>query len=96
MHRHLPIVPLVAVFKHIYSLPGTKGWLALLNRNCQLNLCQGRLDMRRHIVGTFSAVPVSAAVWCNMGKEIQQVPADIGIGIFLDGQGCGGVSDKQG
>jgi hypothetical protein len=95
MHRHLPVVPVVAVFKHIYPLPGTQGRPALLNRDCQLDLCQGCLDVCRHIVGSFSAVPVNAALWCNTSEEIQQVPAHIGIGIFLDGQRCGGVADEQ-
>ena len=52
--------------------------------------------MRGHVVGAFGGVAIIHAAGRQMGKECLQVPAHIRIGIFLDQQAGGSVTQEEG
>jgi len=94
MQVDLAPVPVVPVFKHIDPLPRAQREAAALKWNRELGLCQGSLDMCRHVVGSLGSMPIRAVKGRYSAEKILQVTTDIRIGIFLDGQRCRGVPDK--
>ena len=83
------------VLKEINSLPCPQAGAALLKRNCELGLCQGALDMRGHVVGPLRGVAIGAIERRDAAEKVLQIMTNIGIGIFLDGQRCRGMTDEQ-
>lgn len=52
--------------------------------------------MRRHVIGPFQGVVVQAIAFrYQAGKEFFQIGLHVRVGIFLDHQTCGSVSDEQ-
>ena len=92
---HLAMMWMSAVLEQVDTLPGAERWSSTLHWNCQLGLCQGRLDMRRHVVRAFGRVSVWPVLRCNTGKKGLQVMTYIGIGVFLDGLRGRSVTDKK-
>ncbi len=95
MHHHPAPVAMLPVFKQEYSLPASQGKAALLQRNGQVGLRQGGLDMRRHVVGALDSVAKGAILGRDSAEKILQIPTHIGVSIFLDGERCRCVPDEQ-
>jgi len=95
MHHHPAPLPVLPVFKHIYSLPGPQSKASLLQRDRKVSLRQGCLDMRRHVVGSLGGMAVRAIRWCDAAEKILQIATHIRVGIFLNGERCRCMLDEQ-
>ena len=84
MHHHPASMPVIAVLKDINALPCAQSKATLVKRDRKLGLCQGRFDMRRHIIGSFGAMTVRAIAGRDAAEEVLQITTNIGVGIFLD------------
>ncbi len=73
-----------AVLEQIDRLPCAEGWRAVLDRDRQAGLGQGGLDVGGHVVGAFGVMTVAAGLGGDPAEEVEQIGADIRIGVFLD------------
>jgi hypothetical protein len=95
MHHYTASLPVSTVLKDINTLPCPQAGAALLKRNRELGLSQGGLDMRGHVVGPLSGVAIWAIERCDATEKILQIVTDIRVCIFLNGERCRGMLDKQ-
>ena len=71
--------------------------LALHHRDGDLDLRQGRADMRRHVVGTFGGVAEQRiAVWNQAAEEAVEVGEHLRVGVLLHQEAGGGVATEEG
>ena len=96
VQHHFAPVRRVAVFEHINALPGTQRQPAFVQRDADTGLCQGRADVRRHVVGPFGGMAEARAAFGEIREEILQILLHIRIGIFLDQQRGRGMADETG
>ena len=74
-----------SVFDEINALPGSERRLATDNRNRQMSVSQRSTNVRRHVVGAFSAVlEQRIAVGHQASEKPLQIMHDIRVGIFLN------------
>lgn len=90
---------LVTMFIQIHTLPRTQRQLSLLNRNVQRHAHQTTLYMSRHVIIAFHRVTKRPIAIPRGGDNFVErrlhIGADVGIRIFIDGQRCRSVLDKQ-
>src|SRR5687768_4633371 len=90
-------VGMAAVFPEVDALPGPEAEAAVLEGDGEVHAGEGAADMGGHVVGTFGGVDEEAvAVWNDAGHEGFEVAANIGVGVFLNEQGGGGVANVEG
>jgi hypothetical protein len=57
------------MLEEVNPLPSTQGEPPFYDRNRQLHADEGGADMRRHVVGAFVVVPISAGVFRRQAIE---------------------------
>lgn len=88
---------MAAMLKQIDALPGAKRGATVDYWNGKLRLRKRCADVRGHVVGPFHRVAVAGVVLRGDPlKKIAKVGDDIGIGIFLNGEGCRCMLAEQG
>lgn len=86
MQRDLAPMRGIAMLDQVYCLPGAKYHCAALNRQAKRGRRQHCLDVGRHIVRPFHAMPVAAASWRDALQRVRKVAQHVGVGILLDGE----------
>jgi hypothetical protein len=87
----------MAMFPDVNALPGAEGHTAAADGNGEVDGGQGGADVSGHVVVAFGGVDEHAvAVGDEAGEESFEVAADVGIGVFLDEQRGGGVTEVEG
>ena len=94
-HNDRPRGATVAMFAKKDSLPGSKCQTTVGNGNGKAATQQRRFDMSRHIIRAFASMHERQRLGCDMVHRSFKVPAHIGIGTFVDRQGCRGVLDEE-
>lgn len=96
MQHELAPVRRAAMLEEIYSLPGPKHQPSRDNGNGELRLRERGSDMRRHVVGAFAAMDVTRTI---LGRDLFEksfkICPDVGVGVFLNEQRCGGVTAEN-
>ena len=83
------------MLEQVNTLPNSQGELPLHDRNRQLHTDEGRADMRRHVVGAFVGVPISAGVLRRQAIEkCLEIGANVPRRVLLYEQAGGGVPAK--
>src|SRR5690606_16557263 len=78
------------------ALPGAQCQSAVGHRDGQGAADQHALDVGRHVVRALGEVFVVGGVLRHHYVEVAfQVAPHVGVGVLVDGQGGGGVLDKQ-
>ena len=96
MSRHDPPVPDQPMFPEVNSLPRTQGEFSGLDGDSEIDRGQSRANVRGHVVITFAGVPENrVAIRRKPREETFQVTAHIGVGVFLDQQGRGSVTQMK-
>ena len=91
------LVRAAAVLEDVDALPGSERGAAPANGDGELTLGEGGPDVSRHVVGTFHGVGVELVVLGDKAaEEVFEISDDIGVGVFLDEQRGGGVSEEDG
>ena len=97
MQSNDSLVRAAAVLEDVDALPGSERGAAPANGDGELTLGEGGPDVSRHVVGTFHGVGVEAVVLGDKAAEEGfEISDDIGVGVFLDQQRGGGVSEEDG
>src|SRR5688500_13883243 len=85
-----------SMLEKIDALPGAEHELPVHDRNAQVHLGQGRLQMRRHVVGTFVVVLIeSRTLRRELIEELLQVATHGRRRVLLDDEGRGSVPAEQ-
>jgi hypothetical protein len=78
--------------EHVDALPRAESRPPADDWNGELRIAERGADVRGHIVRPFHGVPVELVVLRRQPAEvIVEVGNDVGVGVFLDRQGRGGV-----
>ena len=97
MLRKDSLVRAAAVLEDVDALPGSERGAAAENGDGELTLGEGGPDVSRHVVGTFHGVGIEVVVLGDKAAEEGfEISDDIGVGVFLDEQRGGGVSEEDG
>src|SRR5205823_1475215 len=84
------------VFPKINALPCAEGEFTSADGNRKIYGRERGADMGGHVIVTFGSMNKNGiAIRHEPRKETFQVTANIGIGIFLNEQGCGSVAKMQ-
>lgn len=88
------------VFEEVDALPGSQGEFAFDERDRQLHLGEGCLQMSRHVVRAFGVMPVGTGLGPGLGREAIEEGLEVGahgrIGVLLDQKRRGGVPAEDG
>lgn len=85
------------VFPEINPLPCPQRQLSAMQRDGEVHRGQRGPDMRGHVVVPLGGVHKQrVAVWHESLKKSVEITTHVGVGIFLDEQRSGGVSQMQG
>lgn len=85
-----------AMFEDVETLPIAERERALDNGNRELDAAEHGADMRRHIVRTFEGVTVETAFLGHHAIEVGvEIRENVGRSVLLNGEGGGGVLDKE-
>lgn len=88
---------MAAMLKQIDALPSAKRGAAVDHGNGKLRLRKRCADVSGHVIGPFHRMAVACVVLRgDTLKEIAKVGDDIGIGVFLNGEGCRCMLAEQG
>src|SRR5258707_509270 len=75
------------MLEQVYTLPGAQRESSVVDRNGKLRLCESGADVRGHVVGTFSRMPIQVRVFRDKAREeIGQVGNHVRIGVLLNHQ----------
>ena len=85
----------VAVLDQVNGLPGAQDGSAGHHGNAQRGAGQHRLNVGWHVVRPFGAVRVAMMARGRPFERVSQVAQYIGVGIFLNGQGCRGMAHEE-
>lgn len=85
----------IPMFAQINSLPGAELQPALLDRDAEAAAEEGRLNVRRHVVGPFQSVLVGKVLGGDGGEDPFEVVPDIAVGVFVDREGSRCVLQKD-
>lgn len=85
------------VLEEIDALPGAEGEMAGEERDGKMDAGEGGADVGGHVVGAFEGVDVVAGGFGGQAFEVaDEVGLDVGVGVFLDDEGGGGVAAEEG
>jgi hypothetical protein len=80
------------MLEQVHALPGAKRQLSMMNGNRELRLGKSRANVGRHIIRALRGVAIEPRVFGDESiEEIREISHHIGIGIFLNHQGCRSV-----
>ncbi len=79
-----------------YRLPGSQSRRAAEHWDRAGHAGQRALHMGRHVVGAFSVMPPGGGFRRQPVQRVDEIGADVGIGVFLDHERGGGVAQEQG
>src|SRR5438045_2462190 len=86
-----------AMFPEVNALPRAQRQPATTDGNGKIDRGKGGADVGGHIVFALGGVDEKrVAVGYEAGEEFLQVPPDVGVGVFLNKQGSGGVAEVEG
>jgi len=87
---------IVSKFAEIDALPGAQVQSPVSDGEGNFCSYDGTFSMGRHIVLTFHRVQIIGRIFFyDMIENLFHIFSDIGVGIFIDGQCCRGVLDKE-
>lgn len=97
MHDDLSVVGVGAVFPEVDALPGAEGESVVHDGDGECGGGEGGLDVGRHVVGAFGGVGVERVVFGDEATHpLLEVAAGGGVGVLLNREAGGGVSDEEG
>ena len=101
MRCNAPDIGGLAMFKQVDPLPCSKGHASVYHRDRQADWHHRRLDVGRHIIGTFEGMGEIRHRRIVRGRdkaleEGLKVALYIRVGVFLDQERAGGVADEKG
>ena len=83
---------IVTKFAEVDALPGAEVEPTAGDGDGEADAEKGALGMGGHVVESFHGVVVIGFVFANeVVHDLFHIAADVGVGIFVDGQGTGGV-----
>jgi len=86
---------LIAVFAQVDALPDPEGQRPVAHRNRDARAQHRGFDVSGHVVGAFDGVDEGLVFGDHAIEAGFKIRANIGIGVFVDGQACRGVLDKD-
>jgi hypothetical protein len=95
-HGNIPSMRIASMFEKEYSLPGSELHFSLHDRDGCTRSCQHHADVGRHVIRAFIVVlEVICGLRHDSIKELFQITARAGRGIFHNDKAAAGVLNKN-